>query len=93
MTSYNNGLVQVVSGSPTLIVTVASENGGVLIQNVGNALVFLGGPTVTSSGANQGVSVAAGATLLVPSVGGQTNALYGVTAATAQNVAFLMPQR
>jgi hypothetical protein len=89
---YLNGLVQVQAGTPTLICTVGSENDGVLIQNTGNAPVFLGGPNVAASGANQGVSVAANATVTVPSVGGTTSPLYGITAAVAQNVVYLMPQ-
>jgi hypothetical protein len=52
----------------------------VIIQNNGSAAVFLGGPNVTVSGANTGISVAAGASVLVPSVGTNAETLFGVVA-------------
>lgn len=92
MGSYINGSVAVQPGSPTLICTVPAENDNVLIQNAGTAAVFIGGPNVATSGGNQGLSVAPGAFVPVPSVGGMKNNLYGITEAVAQAVVFLMPQ-
>jgi hypothetical protein len=84
--AYFNGLVTV-STAPTPICALGARS-GVLIQNTGSAAVFLGGPNVAVSGAFTGVSVAAGSTLFVPSVGSLAATLYGVAAAS-QPVAFL----
>ncbi len=89
--AYQNGSVTV-STTPTLIANVGAENDGVLIQNTGAAAIFVGGPSVATSGANLGISVAAGATLLVPSVGGSAVIpLYGIIATGTAAVVFLYP--
>lgn len=88
---YLNGMVTVQPGTPTEICVVPAENAGVLIQNAGNAAVFIGGPNVDVGDENQGLSLVPGAIINLPSVGGITNAVYGVTEAVPQNVVFLMP--
>ncbi len=84
---YNNGLVTVAT-TATVICSVG-ERGGVIIQNNGSAAVFLGGPNVAASGANTGISLAAGATLFIPSVGTNPKTLFGVVAAGTAPVVFL----
>lgn len=91
MGTYLNGMTPVTT-TATLICTVPAEDDGVLIQNNGTVTVYLGGPDVTSSGATQGVGLAAAAALVVPSVGGTTNDLYGVVVTGSADVTWLMPQ-
>ena len=92
MANYINGAVSVQPGMPpTEICTVPAENDGVLIQNAGTAPVFFGGPNVDTAGPNQGLSVAAGAIQELPSVGGTTNTIYGISLAVAQTIIFLIP--
>jgi hypothetical protein len=86
---YNSGQVTVTT-APTPICSVA-ERGGIVIQNTGSAAVFLGGSNVAISGANTGISVAAGATLFIPSVGTNAEPLFGVVASASQPIAFLFP--
>lgn len=85
---YSNALVQI-GTTPTPIASVA-ERGGLLIQNNGSAAVFLGGRNVGISGPNTGIQLASGATIFVPSVGTNAEALFGVAAAT-QPVCYLYP--
>jgi hypothetical protein len=90
--AYKWGVVSV-GTSPTLIATPSSvpENGGILIQNVGSTVLYLGGPTVTAGTTSTGgLQVAANATVNVPVTGSSTEALYGVSTA-ALNVAYLYP--
>jgi hypothetical protein len=84
--SYSNG--QAIVGTTPTPICAATGRGGVLIENTGSAPVFLGGPNVAVSGANTGISVAAGATLFVPTVGNLAAILFGVAAAS-QSVVFL----
>lgn len=84
--SYTSGIVTV-GTTPTVIATVG-ERGGIVVQNTGSAAVVLGGPNVAVS---TGISLAAGATLFVPSVGTNPATLYGVVATATQPVAYLYP--
>jgi hypothetical protein len=68
-----------------------AENDGLLIQNGGTVPVFIGGPTVTTSGATAGVPVAASATVTVPTTGSESLALYGIVTTGTANVSFLFP--
>lgn len=54
-----------------------------VIQNTGatNA-AFLGGPTVTTSGANVGYSLAPGASVTLPAIGGEAQTLWAVSTTT-----------
>jgi hypothetical protein len=90
MGNYAHGTVTVTS-TPAVLCTVGLESDGVIIANTGAATVFLGGRTVTATGATAGVPLAAGASMTVPSVGGLTHALFAVTASTSSTVAFLFP--
>lgn len=86
---YSNGQA-IVGTTPTPICSVG-ERGGVIIQNTGAAAVFVGGPNVAVSGASTGISLAAGATLFIPSVGANPKTLWGVVATASQPVVFLFP--
>lgn len=91
MAGYNNGTVSVTT-TPTLIATPVGGNDGVLIQNNGGVPVFLGGSEVTPDQTSTGgIALAAGVTLMVPTVGNQLAGLYGVVASGTANVAYLYP--
>ena len=89
---YKNGVVSV-GTSATLIATPSSvpESDGLLVQNLGATVLYLGGPTVTAGTTSTGgLQVAANAIVNVPTTGASTEALYGISTA-ACNVAFLYP--
>jgi hypothetical protein len=68
------------------------ERGGVVVQNNGTAVIFLGGLNVAVSGPNTGISLAgSGATMFIPSVGTNAAILCGVVATGTQPVVFLFP--
>lgn len=90
MGDYAQGTVTVTS-TQTLLCTVAAENDGVMVTNTGSATVYLGGRTLTATGATQGLPLAANASLLVPSVGGYTHTLNAITASGTSTVAYLFP--
>lgn len=73
-----------VGTTPTLIFEIA-DRPGVVIQNSGSVAVFLGGATVATSGTAAGVSLAAGATLVVPF----SAELFGIVATGTTTVAFM----
>ena len=86
MAGYLQGIVSV-GTTATKILTVPAENDGVLIN--ASAAVVIGGSNVTATGATAGIPMTAGQTLTIPSVGGVTHDLYGITASSTSNVAFL----
>jgi hypothetical protein len=92
--AYSNGLVTVTT-SPTVITAVQQLPQGPLITNTGSETVFLGGPAVAASGANQGVPVAAGTSVQVPASASEDNTLFGIVTAqdgisATSTVAFLV---
>lgn len=87
--SYAQGSVSVGTAA-TKVCTVPAENDDVLIQTGTTAVVF-GGPSVTTTGATQGISVPATTIQRFPSVGGTAHDLYAV-AASATTVVYLYPQ-
>jgi hypothetical protein len=87
--AFVNGLVTVTT-APTAIVSVG-ERGGIIIQNNGSAAVFLGGANVAVTGVGTGISLAAGATIFIPSAGSISATLFGVVAAASQPVVYLFP--
>jgi len=93
MTSPNigayNQAATTVGTAPTLIAVVESDSDGVLVQNNGTAIVYLGGSNVAASGANLGFSLAANASVLVPSTGGAANSLYAITSSSTAVVVVL----
>ena len=91
MSNYDNG-VATVTTTPAKLVTVQGENDGILIQNQGSVIVYLGGPSVTADQtATGGYQVAANSSVLVPSVGGTQHDLWAVAASTTAKVAWLQP--
>jgi hypothetical protein len=92
MAAYLNGTV-VVGSTVTLITTVQAYNDGILISNQGTVTVYVGGPSVTADqNATGGFPVVAGATVTIPSVGGTTHDLYGITASPGSaKVSFIQP--
>ena len=91
---YVNGVVSVQT-TATLIATPSAvpDDIGILVQNLGSTVVYLGGPTVTANTtATGGLQLPASSTtpLNVPCTGAASEALYGVSTA-ACNVAFLYP--
>jgi hypothetical protein len=72
------------------VCTTGSGQSGVVIFNTG-ATIYLGGPNVATSGANQGVPMATGTTLTVPTVGGLYHDLYAICATTS-TVSYLLPE-
>jgi hypothetical protein len=90
MASYLSGTATVATTRAVLVTTGSS--GGVLVQNNGATPVFLGGSAVTADAtATGGVSVAAGASVTVPTVGGMKADLYAVVASGTAAVAWLSP--
>jgi hypothetical protein len=53
--------------------------------------VFLGGSSVTATGATAGLQLAAGDTLRVPTTGAESLVLYGIVASSTANVSYLFP--
>jgi hypothetical protein len=91
--AYKNGVVSV-GTTATLIAAQGStpENSGVLIQNLGAGVLYLGGPTVTAGTTSTGgLQVAANAVMTVPTTGAASEALYGIVASSTANVAYLFP--
>jgi hypothetical protein len=85
--NYANGSVTV---STTAAVALTVTPGQVVIlQNTGSAAIFLGGSSVTSSGANIGYSLAAGASITLPSVAEQPHQLYAIVASATQTLVYL----
>jgi hypothetical protein len=78
-----------VGTTATLILTFPAEHGGVLLSNTGTSnICYVGNTSVT---ATTGIPIAAGATLLVPSVGGSSRPLYGITSTSTPTITFLAP--
>jgi hypothetical protein len=91
--SYSNGVVSC-GTTATLIATPSSapDVAGILVQNLGAVTLYLGGSTVTAgTTATGGYQLAASASVLVPTTGASTEALYGITASSTANVSFLFP--
>lgn len=85
--TYKSGTATV-STTATLLVTVASENDGILIHNGGSVIVYLGGPGVSAA---NGMPIPASSTQLVPSVAGVYTDLWAVAASTTAAVSWLQP--
>jgi hypothetical protein len=91
--AYKNGVVSM-STTAAVIATPSSapDIDGVLVSNLGSVTVYLGGSTVTANTASTGgYPLAASASVLVPTTGASSEALYGITASSTANVAYLYP--
>jgi hypothetical protein len=88
---YSHGTVTV-GVAAVLLCTVTAQNDGVLVQNQGPGVLYLGGPNVTAdTAATAGLKVAVNATQLVPSVGGRTEDLWAIASAASTPVTYLQP--
>jgi len=87
--AYINGATTVTTAATLITNVPAGVGANVLVQNNGSAAIFLGGPSVATSGANQGFSLAAGASILLPASGSDVHALYGIVAAATQPATFI----
>lgn len=86
-TNYISGQVAVTT-TPTLICQVEGNETGTMINNGSGAIVYLGGPNVTTT---TGFPLAISSTIMVPTYGGANVKLYGVVASTGTTVSFLHP--
>lgn len=86
MSNYLNGAVNVTATAVKVCTTYSTD--GVLIQNAGANDVYLGGPNVAATGATQGVKIATGVTLTVPSTASEGHDLYAISP-TGSTVVFL----
>ena len=86
MSGYVDGETTV-GTTATVICTVQSANDGVMVQNSGAVTVYFGGPAVVAGSA---VSLAANSgPITLPTVGGASHELYGITASSTTTVSFL----
>jgi hypothetical protein len=88
--SYAQGAVSV-GTTATKVCTVPAENDDILVYCAAAGVVF-GGPTVTATGANMGVTAPATTLTHIPSVGGTVHDLYAIVATTATVVNFFYPE-
>jgi hypothetical protein len=82
--SFISGEVSV-GTTPTAIV---SATGSVLLQNIGAAAVFIGGPGVTISGATEGIELPPAMTSPISVPVGSESTVFGVSGTPAQTVLF-----
>lgn len=62
-----------------------------MVQNIGDASVFLGGETVAAAGEHLGYELPAGAKDTLPAIEPDASSLYGITAGDPVRVVFLYP--
>jgi hypothetical protein len=62
-----------------------------VIQNNGSATVFLGGSTVTATGATASIQVAANATVTVPTTGAEPVEVYAIVSSGTATVSYAYP--
>jgi hypothetical protein len=76
-----NGQVSV--STSAVLVTNITRGGCVVVNTSASQLVYLGGPSVATSGANQGIPLAANASIVLPSFGSLNDAVYAIAGAAA----------
>lgn len=88
--AYVQGTVSV--GTTATLIASPGKGGtaGIFLSNGGSAAVILGGATVTATGATEGVSLASGSTILLPTAGPPRD-LYGITSSGTAAVSFVYP--
>jgi hypothetical protein len=84
------------SGAVTVTTTAAlaltiQPGQWVLLQNTGSSAILLGNSTVTTSGATIGYSLAAGTSVTLPAVGGESQNLFAIVATGTGTLVFLAP--
>ena len=87
--TYSSGTATV--GTTAALLVTAKTNGGILVQNNSSSsqVVYLGNSAVTTSGATSGFKLAAGSSVLVPSLGGAQSGLYAIASAAGASVTYL----
>ncbi len=85
--NYVNGSASV--GTTASNVLTVTPGQAVVLQNTGSSAIYLGGSTVTASGATVGYSLAANASLSLPPVAEQPHALYAITASGTSTLVWL----
>jgi len=87
--TYASGTATV--GTTAVLLMTTQNSHGVLIQNNSGSsqVVYLGGPSVTASGATAGFKLAAGASQLVQTLGGTQCQLYAIASASGASVTYL----
>lgn len=80
-----------VSTTATKIAAPVDGTGGIYLSNAsGGVAVLLGASNVTATGATAGPSLAAGATVILPTASGAHD-LYGITASGTATVSYIYP--
>jgi hypothetical protein len=87
--NFQNGTVTV--GTTAALAVSLNPAQWAVLQNTGANTVYIGGPTVTSSGAGLGVSIAAGASLAIPASGIDVQNLYAITSTLTSALVWLTP--
>lgn len=89
--AYTHGTATV--GTSAVQLCAAVGPGGVLVQNNSATAitVYLGGSTVTTTGATQGYTLAQNATINVPTFGDAQPALYAIAGSAGALVTYLYP--
>ncbi|MGO9034482.1 hypothetical protein [Mycobacterium sp.] len=93
--AYKQGVVSI-GTTATLIATPSSapDVDGILVQNLGASIVYIGGSTVTAGTTSTGgLQLAASNTtpVLIPTTGASAEGLYGIVASGSINVSFCYP--
>lgn len=89
---YASGTVTV--GTTAVLLTTVTSPTGVLVQNNSATAItiYLGGSTVTTSGATQGLTLTQNASILVPTLGDAQCQLYAIAGSAGALVTYLYPQ-
>lgn len=87
MANYDNNVITVTIVA-ALLVTVSSENDGILVSNTGSNPVYVGNAQVSSA---NGFKIAAGTTQMIPSLGGYTHDLWAVSTGGSSTVSYIQP--
>jgi hypothetical protein len=75
------------------LLCTSAQNGSVVVQNNSATAItiYLGGSTVTASGATQGVALTQNSSLTVPAMAGYQCQLYAIAASAGALVTYLYP--
>lgn len=89
--TYNAGTAAVTTTAAVACTLSAATTDGAMLQNVGSTTIYLGGFTVTATGATAGFPRAENASLTLASTGGQPHDLYAVVASGTGSLAYIFP--
>jgi hypothetical protein len=75
----------------SLLVTISAESAGILLQNQGPGVIYIGGPGVTAdTTVNAGLKVPVNTTVAIPAAGAARD-LWVISSATATLATYLQP--